>query len=245
MGNSSGLTGGAIQVAAGASSGQFDADITLLGQATSNFDAQLITARTAAISEFDAKVCVEIEAIQISPSATIVTPTLVNSSGLPPFTTTFVGAGIASGNKRITNYTWYFNDVSTVVSGGQTVEYTFNNSGSLLVVLRVTDEDGFVGYDARRILTYSGIALDLPELQISGIPQVGSTPLTVDFGASGGITGGTIRSYGWSFGHGKFSKRQNQNDIVYNTPGAYLVVCTLSDNRGVRMADSLEIGVNN
>ncbi len=243
----SGLLGQAILVAVGGSSGNFEADITILGQATSNFDAELDVAKTAAVAEFDAKLCVEIEATQISPTATIQTPTVANSSGLPPFTVTYSGIGTASGDKRITSYTWFFNNMDTVVSGGQSVEYTYIGSGAFTVVLRVTDEDGLFGYDSRRILTYSGIALDLPELQISGIPATGGqAPHSVDFEASGGaFGGGTILGFSWSFGHGKFSKRQNPSGIVYQTPGHFIPVCTMVDDRAVFMSDDLDIGVNN
>ena len=246
MASASGLTGGAIQIAAGTASGGFTASATVLGQATPEFDAQLATSQSGAVGEFDAKVCVEIGVSAVVPSAVIITPTLVNSSGIPPWTIAFSGDGYASGAKTITNYTWFFNDMKTAVSGGRSVEYTFSNSGSFLVTLRVTDSDGLVGYDSRRILTYSGIALDLPELQITASPQGGDAPILVDFTASGGAVAGTdIRGYSWSFGHGKFSRKQNPNDISYNSPGDYLPVCTMSDSRGVRVADSLTVGVNN
>ena len=95
-------------------------------------------------------------------------------------------------------------------------------------------------------MTYSGVALDLPELQISGVPTGGSAPLSIDFGASGGaFVGGSIRGYKWSFGHGLYSTRQNPSGIIYNIPGDFIPVCTISDDRGVFMSDSLNIGVNN
>ena len=242
----SGLVGGAVNTAPGGSSGAFDADVTILGIAISNFDAQIGVARTSVVSEFDAKVCVEIEASQVAPSATILTPTAVNTSGIPPFTTTFSGTGTASGVKTITNYTWFFHNLNTTVSGGPSVEYTFDTSGSLLVTLRVMDSDGFVGFDSRRILTHSGVVLELPELQISGVPQQGQVSIKVNFGASGGAIGGTtILGYGWNFGHNRTSRRQNPSGIFYYTPGNFTTVCSMADSRGVVIADSLQVGVNN
>lgn len=242
----SGLIGGAVNTAIGGSSGAFDADVTVLGPATSNFDARVTTSRTTSVGEFDAKVCVEIGAVQISPTATILTPTLINSSGLPPFTATYSGTGTASGSKTITNYTWFFNSTNTVVSGGPSISYTYNGSGSFLVTLRVTDSDGFVGYDSRRIVTHSGVVLELPELQISGVPQLGQVPVKVNFGASGGaVAGTTILEYSWSLGHGKTSRRQNPSGIMYYTPGNFTAVCSMGDSRGVVIADSLQVGVNN
>jgi hypothetical protein len=125
--------------------------------------------------------------------------------------------------------------------------HTFDSSGSHLVVFRVMDSDGFMGFAARRILTYSGVALTLPSLQISGIPATsGDTPLSVNFEASGGAVGGTsIYGYQWNFGHGGYSKRQNPSGITFGVPGSYMPVCTIWDSRGVLISDSLFVGVNN
>lgn len=242
----SGLLGGAILVGDSSSSGAFEADITILGAVNSNFDSELAVSKTANVAQFDAKICVEIEGTQVAPSAVIVTPTVANSSGLSPFTATYSASGFASGDKKITDFTWFFNHMTTVVSGGQNVEYTYTGSGAFTVVLRVTDEDGFYGYDSRRILTYSGIVLDLPELQISGVVDGTSVPVSVDFGASGGaFAGGSILGYSWSFGHGLFSTRQDTSGIVYQTPGRFIPICSIVDNRGVIVSDSLNIGINN
>ena len=238
----SGLLSAFAPVETPTSSGTFDADVTILGGAVSLFDGQLGVSRTNPVGEFDATVCVAIEATQVSPSALIVTPTAINSSGLVPFTATYTASGWASGEKRIVDYTWFFNDSETAVSGGQSVDYTYEGSGAFTVVLRVTDNDGLVGFDKRRILTYSGVALDLPELQITATPQTGNAPLTVDFSASGDAT---VEEYSWSFGHGKFSSRQEQSGIVYNIPGHFIPVCTVVNASGVRMSDSLDVGVNN
>lgn len=246
MASESGLVGGAIQVANTQASGGFTASATVLGQATPEFDSQLAISKSGTISEFDAKLCVEIGVSTVAPSAVITTPTIANGSGVPPFTVAFSGDGYASGAKTITNYTWFFNDMNTAVSGGREITYTFSNSGSFLVTLRVQDSDGLVAFDSRRIITHSGIALDLPSLQTSGSPAGGDAPLQVNFEASATpVAGTTIRGYSWSFGHGKFSRRQHPSGITFGSPGNYLPVCTVCDSRGVRVSDSLNVGVNN
>jgi len=247
MGTSiSGLLGAGIQVDAVSSSGGFQAYVTVLGATTSDFDSQLGVSQSGAVGEFDAKVCVEIEATKVAPSAQIITPLAVNASGLPPYLVSFSGVGSASGTKNIVAYTWFFNDVVTTASGGESTTHSFNTSGEFLVPLRVTDSDGIVAFDKVRIKTYSGIILEMPQLAISGIPAVGSAPLQVQFGATATpIGGGSIIDYNWSFEHGLSSFRQAPNLITYNTPGNYLPVCTIVDNRGVKMADSVEVGVNN
>ena len=243
----SGLVGGYLLTGLVLGSGGFSAQAEFRGQANINYDGQLAVARTASISEFDAKVCVEIEGTRISPSAIITTPTTIDASGVPPYYVAFSGDAYASGTKDIIDYTWFFNDMNTTVSGGQTTEHNFDASGEYLVTLRVTDSDGFVGFASRRVKTYSGVALEMPTLSTSGIPSGGTAPLMVDFTSIGtsGVAGDIIYGYSWSFGHGKFSKRQDPNDITYNVPGDWLAVCTIVDSRGVKMADSVRMGVNN
>ena len=246
MASVSGFVGSAIQVAEATSSGGFQGIISVYGAAVANFDAQLAAAISGTMAEFDAKLCVEIEATQVSPSAVIVTPTAVDASGLPPYTVAFSGVGTASGAKDIVQHTWFFPDIGAfAVSGGDNVSYTFENSGVYLVTYRVTDSDGFVGFDSVQVFTHSGIAIDLPELQVSGVPSTGNALLSVDFVASGGGTIQGQSGYMWSFGHGLFSKRQVQSGVPYNTPGHYLPSCSLWDDRGFIVSDSIEIGVNN
>jgi len=245
MGNTSGLYDSVVGIKDLASTGDIPTQATVSGVATSNFDAELITQRRIN-SEFDAQVCVGIQAIQVAPSASIQLPLVANSSGVPNFTVTFSGIGYASGEKRIVDYKWFFNDIETSVSGGQVTDHTFTESGSFLVTFRVMDEDGFFGFDTIRINTFSGIALELPGLETSGTPQEGNTPLVVDFTSSGsGVVGTTIDGYSWNFAHGIVSRRQNQNDITYHVPGRYIVVCTAVDSRNVKVSDTLNIGVNN
>lgn len=247
MPSASGLLGAAILVAA-ASSGGFSVIVTLQGASVTDFDGQLAVSKVDTVGEFDAKVCVEISASQMAPSAVIITPTVANSSGIPNFTVQFSGIGYASGQKTIDQHTWFFHDKGTVyVSGGLEAMHTFTSSGSHLVVFRVVDSDGLMSFAARRILTYSGVALTLPSLQISGIPITsGDAPLSINFEASGGaVVGSTIYGYQWNFGHGKTSTRQNPSGITFGVPGGYMPVCTIWDSRGVLVSDSLFVGVNN
>jgi hypothetical protein len=243
----SGFVGGFINIAKPVASGEFSAAIQVFGGVTSNFDAQLGVSRTDIMGEFDAQVCVVIAAEQVIPTAQILTPTDANSSGLPPFNLSFTGTGTASGEKTIVEHTWFFHDtLQTTVSGGTSTDHIFTNSGSHLVTLRVMDSDGFYGFDSKRILLHSGVILDLPLLTTSGIPQSGNVPLTVDFiSSASGVIGTTILGFGWSFGHTRFSRRQDQNDIVYQVPGKYIPVCTVADSRGVLVSDQVEIGANN
>ena len=245
MPNTSGLFGGVAGIDELSSSSNISAQVTVSGAAISNFDG-LLQVQRQINSEFDASVCVNIQVAQVSPTATITLPTVVNSSGLPNFNFNFSGTGVASGNKEIIDYRWFFNDFQSSVSGGQTTDHTFTESGSFLVVLRVMDTDGFFGFDSIRINTHSGVALDLPLLSTSGVPQDGSAPLLVDFtSTASGVAGTTILGYNWNFGNGQYSKRQNQNDVHYATPGNYIPVCTVEDSRNVKVSDSIDVGVNN
>jgi len=247
MASVSGLLGAASQIASAGTSGGFSSTVSVFSAAVANFDSQVAVSRTDAVASFDAKLCVEIAATQISPSAQIITPTAANASGLPPYLVQFSGLGYVSGLKTIVQYTWFFPEIGTVyVSGGNTTSHSFASSGSYLVVLRVTDSDGFIAFDSVRVLTHSGVTLTLPTLAISGTPTGGDAPLSIDFGATATpVGGGTIYGYEWCFGHGLYSKRQNQSGVVYNTPGNYLPFCSVWDERGVIVSDSITVGVNN
>lgn len=245
MPNLSGLFGGLIGIEELASIEDIAAQATISGIALSSFDSQIQIQRQI-FSEFDASVCVGIQVAQVSPSAVITLPLPANASGLPDFTVSFTGTGTASGNKNIIDYKWFFNDIETTVSGGATTTHTFSESGSFLVTLRVMDEDGFFGFDSIRINTFSGIALDLPSLQTSGTPQLGISPLSVDFTSfAEPVALTTILGYSWNFGNGQFSRRQDQNDVTYQTPANYIPVCTVVDSRNVKVSDSIDIGINN
>lgn len=244
MASLSGLIGGLVAIGNPVSSGSIEASVTVVGAANSSFDAQLQVQRSD-YWEFDAELCVTIQAGRIAPSAVIMLPTYASSSGLPPFTITFSGIGYASGTSTIVDHTWFFNDMNTTVSGAQSTSHTFTQSGSYLVTYRVMDSDGFMGFSTIRINTHSGVALELPGLETSGSPQGGDAPLYVDFTSSGsGVAGTTILGYSWNFGHGRFSKRQNPSGITFLAPGNYVPVCSIVDSRGVIVADTIEIGVN-
>lgn len=244
MASISGFVGGVVGIADLTSSGTFPLTVTVRGAANANFDSKLIVQRQD-YWEFDAEVCVEIQAGRIAPSAVIQLPTFANSSGLPPFTVTFSGIGYASGVKTIVDHTWFFNDMNTTVSGAQSTSHIFSQSGSYIVTYRVMDSDGLMGFSTIRINTHSGVALALPGLTTSGSPQGGDAPLYVDFRSSGsGVAGTTILGYSWNFGHGRFSKRQHPSGISFSAPSTYVPVCTIVDSRGVIVADTIEIGVN-
>jgi len=246
MATISGLMGAICAIEDATPSGTFDASVTVSGFASSDFDSKLIVSRTDSVSQFDAKVTVVQQAEELLPTVTIDTPTAANASGVPPYYVAFTGSATASGARDIVKYTWFFNDINTTISGGPTSEHIFAESGEYIVTLRAMDSEGFYGFDTVRVLTHSGVSITLPDLQVSGIPQSGNTALVVDFEASGGaVAGSTIDGYGWSFGHGKFSTRQNPSGINFALPGKYVPVCTIVDSRNFKMADSLEIGVNN
>ena len=245
MPDASGFIGGLTNVGLFPSSGSMAASVTVSGQAVADYDA-LLQIQAESFNEFDAQVCVVIGAQLVAPSALIQTPTAVNASGLPNSVVTFAGTGTASGDATIVDYKWFFNNIETSVSGGATTDHVFAESGSFLVTLRVMDSNGFFGFDTLRFNTFSGVALELPGLEISGTPQGGPVSLVVDFTSSGsGVAGSDIHGFSWNFGHGQFSRRQNQNDVTFHVPGDYIPVCTLVDSRNVRVSDSLNIGANN
>jgi serralysin len=83
----------------------------------------------------------------------------------------------------------------------------------------------------------------LPNAVISATPTSGVGPLTVNFNGSGSNDpDGSIVSYAWSFGDGGTSTAQNPTR-TYSTPGTYVAMLTVTDNRGGTDSETVSIVV--
>jgi hypothetical protein len=217
----------------------FKGTLTSIGASSYDFDSQVIIEKTSTYG-FDATM--EVIKNDLPPSAIIVEPS-APQTGFIPYNVSFIGSSVHPQSKAITRYTWYFPDTNTY-SGGIETEHTFNNSGIFAVTLAVRDSDGVFGYDVVTIDTVSGQIL-MPNLAISGEPIEGSSPLEVQFGATpSSVVGFPVNTTRWNFGNGLTSLRQNPTS-VYNKPGDYIPICTITDTRGVSVSDTIASGYNN
>ena len=82
-----------------------------------------------------------------------------------------------------------------------------------------------------------------PVAAASGTPSSGFAPLAVSFSAAGSNDpDGTIASYAWTFGDGGTAAGATASRI-YQNPGAYTAVLTVTDNRGATATASVAISV--
>jgi len=174
------------------------------------------------------------------PKAVInVTP---SSSGYAPFTVSF-DASNSTDISGIKSYDWNFGDGST--GTGMTTNHTYNNPGTYIVTLTVTDF-----YENKGIATISIIVREVgcPNANIQVTPSLtGIVPFTVAFDASGSSvneeSGSSITSYSWNFGDGN----TNTGIITthtYNNIGLYPVILTITDSNGKKDYATVIITVN-
>jgi PKD repeat protein len=109
---------------------------------------------------------------------------------------TFDGSESKDPDGSIVSYDWDFGDGNT--GSGVNVVHQYNESGTFLVSLTVTDDKGSQGTTG---LPITVIADAKPMVTITGTPQQGNIPLTVDFPATiEDPDEGTITGYEWDFG---------------------------------------------
>lgn len=160
------------------------------------------------------------------------------TSGEAPLVVIF-SASATDPDGTITGYGWNFGDGGT--STQQNPTYTYNNSGSYVAALTVTDNDGATETDTVTI-TVNEAANQAPTVQASASPTSGEAPLDVQFTGQGQDPNGTIAGYSWDFGDGATSNEQNPSH-TYNSSSTYIVTLTVTDDDGLRASSFVEISV--
>ncbi|MDQ8180994.1 malectin domain-containing carbohydrate-binding protein [Pelagicoccus sp. SDUM812005] len=93
------------------------------------------------------------------------------------------------------------------------------------------------GYSSERVDETPNVA---PTLSIASSSTGGVTPTTIDFTSTATDSDGTIISYLWDFGDGNVTNTPNPTH-TYNVPGTYEAECTVTDNRGAKASQSINI----
>lgn len=147
----------------------------------------------------------------------------------------FSAAGSSDPDGTIVLFEWNLGD-GTILTG-ETVDHTFATPGIYPVVLTIEDNDG-----TRTSQTTSVAVGPLPPAAvISANPRAGSTPLLVNFSATGSSDpNGTIVSYEWTFGDGN-SATGSTASHSYTTTGIYTVQLTVTDDEG--LSDSAQTAI--
>ena len=130
---------------------------------------------------------------------------------------------------------WDFGDANT--STVQNPVHNYTTSGSFVVTLTVTDT----------INGCSSVSTDTVEVDIASAnfnisPAFGCGPLTVNFSDASTVSGSTVDSWSWDFGDGATSTQASPTH-VYDTPGIYTPIMTITTPSGCTSTHSVPAGV--
>ncbi len=128
-----------------------------------------------------------------------------------------------------------------------TKQYTYENTGTFIANLSVTDDDGATSFDTVQIIVTPPSVNQPPSVTISANLTSGTEPLKVYFTASASDPDGEIVSYYWDFGDGKTSTQKNPTHTFYATGTVeteyYEVTLTVTDDDGATSTDTITITV--
>lgn len=156
-------------------------------------------------------------------------------SGEGPLTVNFDASASGDSDGTIVAYGWDFGDGSS--GNGQTVAHSYTTPGVYLATLTVRDDDAATKLSTAHIIRVLP-ANQAPTAAFSVDTDSGTTPLTVNFDASGSTdTDGSIVSYAWDFGDGDSGVGQ-QVSHTYTSDGSYTATLTVTDNAGAEDSDS-------
>ncbi|MCR9254386.1 MAG: PKD domain-containing protein, partial [bacterium] len=142
----------------------------------------------------------------------------------------------------IVSYSWDFGDGNTGV--GATASNTFTAAGTYMVSLVITDDLGAVSSTTLEVTVLDPTVNNPPLASLLTDIVSGTAPLNVLFDASGSSDpDGDIISFNWGFGDGSFSTDSIVSHL-YQTPGTYTVLLTITDTEGASTSDSTEIVVS-
>lgn len=163
--------------------------------------------------------------IDFEPPVANIATTPATPVGNPPLLVIFDASG-STDDRGIASYSWNFGDGST--SSEVVVSHTFEDAGTFIVILTVTDYFGNSDI-ATKVITV-GVGAVGAVIVTTPSPATGFIPFTVGFDASGStVASPPIVSYAWDFNDGttatgKYAVHQ------FTIAGTYLVKLTVTDS---------------
>ena len=155
----------------------------------------------------------------------------------------FDGSGSSDSDGTITSYSWNFGDGST--DSGLARWHRFNNPGTYIVTLTVTDDDGAI--DAMTQAVQVGSSNQAPVAAFSATPTNPIVNAWVQFDATTSAdSDGSIVSYSWNFGDGS----TDIGSLVwhrFSAAGTYVATLTVTDDDGAPDSTShaIQVGPSN
>lgn len=166
----------------------------------------------------------------VTPPTTGLTPRFVFTPAAPTDhqTVIFDASTSTSTGASIVSYRWNFGDGDTAT--GITAQHDFEEPGTFIVTLTVTDSIGRVNQASQAVTVSQGT---LPTATIVFSPSAPSVNQPVNFNGATSKPGPgrTIVSYEWSFGDGTFGSGA-QVAHAYSRAATYTVVLTVRDDAG-------------
>ncbi len=159
------------------------------------------------------------------------------SQGIAPLNVSFSATVTGAGAQP--QYAWDFGDGST--SDLATPSHTFTSGGTFTVGVVVTN--GETGVASERATVEVEVASDaIPAAAASATPASGIAPLTVSF--RGTVVGGNGPfNYTWDYGDGSAGSTGQNPSKVFDTPGVYTVLFTVTDADGDEDTASVDVSV--
>lgn len=147
--------------------------------------------------------------------------------GYPPLEISFDGTASQGVDALIVSYRWDFDDgVSAEIA---TVTHLFEEKGTYVVALTVTDADGLIGSATKVVQVLNRV----PHADFRITPFGAPRDYPVQFDASeSDDPDGEITSYLWDFGDGASAEGMNVEHVFPQQQTEYLVTLTVIDDSG-------------
>lgn len=163
-------------------------------------------------------------------------------------TVTFDGSQSFDNSGAIASYTWTFTDVTAKTLTGVHATYTFNNEGTFVVALNVTDAAGNWDHTPDTVVITVGPVDTQDPVSNAGPDQSVFKGTTVTFDGSGSSdNSGTISSYTWTFTDGTAKTLAGQKPTYkFDNVGVFVVTLNVTDPSGRwdHTPDTVTITVN-
>ena len=138
-------------------------------------------------------------------------------------------------------YWWDFGDGKKAI--GKSVNHKYDNDGSYIVTLTVTDGDGGSDEETQEV-TVNNIAPTIIDEKFSVLPTTPNEGEKIECKAEASDPGDDILTYEWDFGDGNTSVEQNPRHI-YTDDGQYNVILIVKDDKAESKPKERKITVTN
>ena len=149
----------------------------------------------------------------------------------------FDGSGSTSNaTNPITGWSWDFGDGETAT--GRTVTHAFDEAGTFIVTLTISDPFGRSASTSETITITPGGAGMTANILVSPTPVISGQQAFFNGSASKPAPGQTITKFNWNFGDGTTGSGATTSH-TFTTTGTYTVVLTITDDAGHSETTSL------